>query len=70
MGECNKGVCGGVGCPCSHLTTVEKLREQPIVHLVCHNCFLICPPHPLSLVAGYVFHVSQSDTRTSPSQNS
>ena len=50
MGECNKGVCGGVGCPCSHLTTVEKLREQPIVHLVRHNYFLICPLHPLSLL--------------------
>ena len=48
----------------------EFRSNLAIVHLIHHNCFLTCPLHPLSIVAGYVFHVSQSYTRTSPSQNS
>ena len=56
--------------PLHSLLIRRRVQELPMVHLVHHNCFLICPPHPLSFVAGCVFHVSQSDTRTSPSQNS
>ena len=50
----------GVGCQCSHLTTAQYRSQEPSDGLVCLKCFLVCPPHPLSLVAGYVFHLFQS----------